>query len=477
MFKPLCSLAALATVLTAPAAAYAADSNELSEIRGQIKQLKDDYEARIQALEARLKEAETKAQAAEAKAQSAEAAAAQAGEAARVPAAQPAPAPAPTTRGGGGLAAFNPAVSLVLQGRYANLSEDPNRFALSGFIPGGEIGPGKRGFSLSETEFTMNANVDDKFYGQATLSVTPEDEISVEEAYALTTALPAGWTLKAGRYFSGIGYQNEQHQHAWDFVDAPLAYQAFLGGQFGNDGVQLKWVAPTDLYFELGLEAGSGQNFPGTSRNTNGANSGALTMRLGGEVGYSTSWLVGLSGLETHAEDREYATTDVFGNDVTNSFTGKSRIGIADFVLKYAPNGNPLVTNFKLQGEYFYRKESGELTYDSAGAFGLPGTDSYRSRQTGWYLQGVYQFMPYWRIGLRYDRLSPGSVDYASNAAFLETLGFHPQRATLMFDWSPSEFSRVRLQLARSETLPDLTDNQVFLQYIMTIGAHGAHKF
>jgi hypothetical protein len=476
MLKPLGSLIALAAVLTLPLAAQAADSKELAEIREQIKQLKESYEARIQALETRLKDAETKAQAAETKAQSAESAAGQASEAAKSAAAQAAPASSPRSASSG-LAAFNPAVSLVLQGRYASLSEDPGRFGLSGFIPGGETGPGKRGFSLSETEFTMSANVDDKFYGQATFSVTPEDTISVEEAYALTTALPPGLTLKAGRFFSGIGYQNEQHQHAWDFIDAPLAYQAFLGGQFGNDGVQLKWVAPTDLYLELGAEAGSGQNFPGTDRNNNGANSGALTVRLGGDIGYSTSWRVGLSGLATHADNREYAATDLFGNDVTNSFTGKSRIAIADFVLKYAPNGNPLVTNFKLQGEYFHRKETGDLTYDSIGALGPPSLDAYRSRQSGWYLQGVYQFMPYWRVGLRYDRLNPGSVDYASNATFLDTPGFAPHRATMMFDWSPSEFSRIRLQAARSQTLPDLTDNQVFLQYIMTIGAHGAHKF
>jgi hypothetical protein len=476
MFKPLCSFTALAAALAIPLAAPAADSKELAEIREQIRQLKESYEARIQALESRLKEAETKAQAAQTKVENAAAAATQAGETSKNAAPQPAPPPSPRTASSG-LAAFNPAISLVLQGRYANLSENPDRFGLSGFIPGGDTGPGKRGFSLSETEFTMNANVDDKFYGQATFSVTPEDTISVEEAYVLTSALPPGLTLKAGRFFSGIGYQNEQHQHAWDFIDAPLAYQAFLGGQFGNDGLQLKWVAPTDLYVELGAEAGSGQNFPGTDRNRNGANSAALTMRLGGDIGYSTSWRVGLSGLRTHADKREYSTTDLFANDVTNSFTGKSRIGIADFIVKYAPNGNPLVTNFKLQGEYFTRRESGDLTYDSNGALGLTNEDAYHSRQSGWYLQTVYQFMPYWRVGLRYDRLHPGTVDYASNAAFLDNPSFAPNRSSLMFDWSPSEFSRVRLQFARSHTLPDLIDKQMFLQYIMTIGAHGAHKF
>ncbi len=46
-----------------------------------------------------------------------------------------------------------------------------------------------------------------------------------------------------------------------------------------------------------------------------------------------------------------------------------------------------------------------------------------------------------------------------------------------MVDWTPSEFSRFRLQYARNNTRPDFTDNEWFLQYILTLGAHGAHKF
>ena len=471
----LCSLAALVAAI-APLTAPAADNKDLAAIRDEIRTLRESYESRIQALEARLQDAEAKARTAEAAATQA---GAKADEAEKSAAAVPpvAATPAPSRTAGGGIAAFNPATALVLQGRYANLAQDPHRFAISGFIPGGEIGPGKRGFSLSETEATLSANVDDKYFGQATISVTPENTVSVEEAYALTTALPPGLTLKVGRFFSGIGYQNEQHQHAWDFTDAPLAYQAFLGTQFSNDGMQLKWVAPTDLFLELGTEAGNGENFPGTGHNRNGAPSTAFTARLGGDIGYSTSWRVGLSTLRTRAGNREFTQTDLAGNDALNSFTGKSRVSIADLVLKYAPNGNPLVTNFKLQGEYFRRNEDGTLTFDSNGVLGLANTDAYQSSQSGWYLQGVYQFMPYWRVGLRYDRLNPGTVDLASNAFNLDNPGFKPHRATIMVDWSPSEFSRLRVQAGRDQTQPNLTDNQILVQYIMTLGAHGAHKF
>jgi hypothetical protein len=46
-----------------------------------------------------------------------------------------------------------------------------------------------------------------------------------------------------------------------------------------------------------------------------------------------------------------------------------------------------------------------------------------------------------------------------------------------MLDYSPSEFSRLRLQVARERTSPGRTDNQVFLQYIMSLGTHAAHSF
>jgi hypothetical protein len=47
----------------------------------------------------------------------------------------------------------------------------------------------------------------------------------------------------------------------------------------------------------------------------------------------------------------------------------------------------------------------------------------------------------------------------------------------MMLDYTPSEFSRIRLQWGQSKTQAGVTDNQLFLQYILTMGAHGAHKF
>lgn len=423
-------LAALAVLPAVPA--YAASDAELAEIRNQIKSLKDDYEGRIRALEERLKEAESRA-------------------------AAPAPARSPSSASAG-LAAFNPAISVVLQGTYANLSQDPNAYAISGFRIPQEVTPGKRGFSLGESEMTLAANVDDKFAGQLTVALTPENTVSVEEAYGLFTAAPYGLTPKFGRFFSGIGYLNEQHQHAWDFVDAPLAYQAFLGGQYANDGAQVKWVAPLEQFIELGGEAGNGASFPGSDRNRNGIGSGALYAHTGGDVGESHSWRAGLSWLRTRSD------------------LAKDDTAIADFVWKWAPNGNARTTNFKLQGEYFRRKETGDLNAAIESPVAMPAASS-DARQSGWYLQGVYQFMPQWRVGARYDRLDAGRSVLAFPNGAPGVRPYDPRKATVMLDWTPSEFSRVRLQYARSETLPDVTDNQFFVQYILSLGAHGAHKY
>ena len=46
-----------------------------------------------------------------------------------------------------------------------------------------------------------------------------------------------------------------------------------------------------------------------------------------------------------------------------------------------------------------------------------------------------------------------------------------------MLDWTPSEFSRFRLQFAQAKLREGITDNEFFLQYILTLGAHGAHKY
>lgn len=383
-----------------------------------------------------------------------------------------APSSAPPASAG----SFNPAVSLILSGIYTNLSQDPAGYRITGFaLPSdAEIGPGQRGFSLAESELGVYANIDPYFYGGLNYSLHGDDTASVEEAFIQTIALSNGFTVKAGRFFSGIGYLNSQHAHVWDFADAPLAYQAFLGTQFGDDAVQVTWLAPTDTFLEIGTALGRGRAFPGSDRDKNGAGAATLFAHLGGDVGFSNSWRAGLSLLSTSPRDGELIDTDLAGNDVADSVSGRSRVWIADAVWKYAPNGNPVYTNFKLQAEYIRRHQDGDLTYDVDNA---AITAPFDTKQSGWYLQGVYQFMPYWRVGLRTERLNHGTVDYGANNANLSRYDFDPAKNSVMVDYSLSEFSRIRLQLAQDKSRQGATDKQTFLQYQMSLGAHGAHQY
>jgi hypothetical protein len=378
--------------------------------------------------------------------------------------------------------AFNPAISLILDGQYRNLERDPSTYKIGGFIPGGdEVGPGKRGFNLGESELLISANIDPYFSGVFIGSISQDNKFSVEEAYVLNTGAAAGLSIKFGRFKSGFGYLNEVHAHAWDFTDAPLLHQAFFGGQLAEEGVQLRWIAPTPYLLEVVGELGRGSNFPGSDLNKNGNGATLISVHLGDDVGDSHSYRGGLSYRRSSAVDRAYQDVDSSGAEVTNAFSGNSTMIAADLVWKWSPHGNTDETNAKFQLEYFRRQEDGTLAFNTSGA-NLPG--GYHSTQSGWYMQGVYQFMPRWRVGLRHDELNAGSIDIGlvdngtlSATDFPQLASFRPRRDSAMVDFRASEFSQLRVQIARDQARFNESDTQIFVQYTMSIGAHGAHKF
>lgn len=453
MLKKTYLSAAIAALLCHPLVAAAASDADLQAIREQIHQLKQSYEQRILLLEQRLELAEAKQT-----------------EVVATQTQQTSVAPVqPASEG-----AFNPAVSLILGGTYGKLSQDP-AIPATGFAMGANPGH-QQGFNLGESELGISANIDPDYRGVATLALAPAGGVTVENAFVQTSALGNGINLKFGRFFSSLGYLNEQHAHAWDFVDQPLVYASLWNNQLGEDGVQLKWLTPTDTFIELGGEIGRGRGFPGSDRIKNGAGSGVLFAHVGDDIGIEHSWRAGVS---LHQTKRIAAiSADPAIPLINNSFSGDSQTAGLDFVWKYSPDGNTANRYLKLQGEYFRRKESGLLTYDAAAL--IPNApDTFSVTQSGWYLQSVYQFMPHWRTGLRYDQLDPGaaSVGAKNIGNVIGYYGFNPSRATWMLDYSPSEFSRLRVQLARDNSRLGLPDNQLFVQYIMSLGAHGAHQY
>ena len=469
MHKPFAL--SLALSLVAPMGAMAATADDMRLLRNEIESIRAAYEARLQALERRLKAAE-------------------AGLAASPPPLPLAPAPTPLPPMGSatpsGASAFNPAMSLILSGIFSRTSRDAANVAIRGFrLPAdAEVGLGVRGFSLAESELRLSASIDPWWRGAANFALHGDNSVSVEEAFVQTTVLGRGLSLKAGRFFSGIGYLNAQHAHTWDFVDNPLAYQALLGTQYGDDGLQLTWLAPLDHYLELGAELGRGRSFPGSDSGRNGAGMTALTAHTGGDIGASHNWRAGLSVLNVKAIDQGLQASNAQGQLVSDKFSGSTRVWVIDAVWKWAPEGNASRTNFKLQAEWLRSTRSGSLVADGGSAsvdgpapYLANNASTYRATSSGGYVQAVYQFMPSWRVGLRSERLIPAASDAGLNAIALGSRGYRPTKQSLMLDFSASEFSRLRLQLAQDRSRMGLADQQISLQYQMSLGAHGAHAY
>jgi hypothetical protein len=446
-----------------PLTVHAQESPETRQIREEMRQLREQYEQRIQALEQRLDAAEKK------------------------PAAPDRAAPVAADVGQrdpvvrkGAPRNFNPNISLILQGAYADFSSDDEPL-MPGFLLGPETELRPDGFSLAETELAIEANVDDKFRGWATIALENEDgetKVELEEAYLNTLALPHGLGVKFGRFFSDFGYLNRVHSHAWDFADQPLVYRAFFANQLKDDGLQLRWVAPTDLFVELGAEALRGDGFPAGGEDRSGVNTTVAFARIGGDLSDSSSYRLGISRINADADERTVEDEETSASTV---FTGDSNTTGIDFVYKWAPGGNPAINNFVFQAEYYVRNEDGEIEFDDG--VNPPLASDYDGRQKGFYLQGVYQFMPRWRAGLRYDRLKanndvPGAPGMDTALDNLADDGTDPKRWSAMLDWSGSEFSRIRLQYNRDESRPGgEKDDQWLLQYIYSLGAHPAHQF
>ena len=450
-------LAASAAVLLHTSPALAASDSDLTNLKAEIQSMRDAYESKIEQLEQKVETLSAQQDQTAAKVATVEPAAG-----------EPIASQTPATRQRSIKdSSFNPSIGVILNGKYNSFSE--NEGDVAGFAIGEEGERGTEGLSIDETELNFAASVDDKFRGSATVALAEhggETEVEIEEVYIATTALPAGIEVKAGRFFSELGYLNSHHTHTDDFADRPLTNRAFLDGNYGDDGIQVSAVLPTPIYTEVGAGIFRGDDNP--AGGAEGSDIGAWTAygRVGGDIGDKTSWRVGLSTLQADDVSRD-------ANEDEVNFSGDSDLYIADARAVYAPTGNNAEQEIIFQGEYFYRDEDG--TYEDADAG--TGAIDYDDGQSGWYAQSVYKFAPQWRAGARFSQLYAGDVPAGLVGSALDDEGHDPWAATAMIDWTNSEFSRLRAQYSREEVADDQEDNQFTLQYIMSLGAHGAHNY
>ena len=442
-----------AALLSAALPVQAQPAADLAALQLQLTALKTDYDTRISDLEARLRAAEARAAAQAANPPAVLAAAEPPPAEGEVVIAEAAPEPAVRTGSGN---AMNPGVSVVLNGNYVATGHNPAGARISGYPLSDDAGPFPRGFSLGESEVTLAANVDPFFTANLTASFSREDSVSVEEAYVQTTALPGGLTLKAGRFFSGIGYLNERHAHNWSFIDMPLPYRALLGVQYGDDGVQARWLAPAPFFLEFGAELFRGDHFPAGNGDHNRPGAQTAFVHAGADINDESSWLAAASYIHTDARGRDT------GGDI---FNGRGDIGILSGVYKWAPGGNSTTRNLTLSGEYFFGRQRGD--FNGVGV---------RRNQHGWYAQGVYQFTRGWSGGLRYARLGEAGAPAGLRGSVLDGLGHAPSALSALIEYDSSEFGRFRAQFTHDMT--DRRDNDLLmLQYTVVYGPHAAHRY
>ena len=83
-----------------------------------------------------------------------------------------------------------------------------------------------------------------------------------------------------------------------------------------------------------------------------------------------------------------------------------------------------------------------------------------------------------WRAGLRWDRVGLTNSSRLPNGTKLDF--DETDRLSAMVDFSPTEFSRLRLQVSRGDYAlggRHKDEWQLFFQLIISLGKHGAHKF
>ncbi|MBV0932756.1 porin [Marinobacterium weihaiense] len=339
------------------------------------------------------------------------------------------------------------------------------------------LGGRTKGWGLSHTELGISQQFGSFARGTLTTVLEAnedETDVSVEEAYLQSLSLPAGMTLRAGRFLSDLGYLNGQHPHADSFTQRPLMYRAFLGGHYYDDGVGVSLVVPTDLYWRISAEAFDGGEL-GEYETDSTVGTWALSTTLGGDLSRSHSWQAGVSYLrnrmleaDTDAhDDHHHHEHDheggAHGHSHGAEYAGK-HLYLADLVWKWAPEGNNRNRQLTLSAEYARATDLNEHA----------SSDEYHE---GWYGSAVYRFAPQWSAGLRHGRVDVklGHDDHFHDGALEET--------TAMLAWSPSHSQTLRVQYTHQDAVEDWhdtfagADNTVTVQYIVSFGAHDAHAF
>jgi hypothetical protein len=348
-----------------------------------------------------------------------------------------APAPAesvaaePVSLGGAGgsaAKALNPDISMI--GDFV------------AFAGGNSIRPSPS-LQMHESELGVQAIIDPYARGDFFLTFG-EQGVGVEEGYITLTALPGGLVTRIGKMRSAFGKVNGMHNHVLPFVDRPLVTQNLAGGEDGIDdaGVSVERIIP----FPKGIFlSATGQVFRGDSGDgdelvfqSHRKSDVSTVAHLRGykDLTESTNVELGLSYARGHNELGSNFTTSLYGFDAT---------------FRWKPLRRAIYNSFVGRSEFIWSQRQ---------------QAPFEQRAFGMYASGEYQFHRRWFVGGRYDW-----SDRSREANLTDKGG-----SAILTYW-PSEFSQIRGQYRFTDYAGNHKTNELLLQLLFSLGAHGAHPF
>jgi len=321
---------------------------------------------------------------------------------------------------------------------------NPDIAVIGNFLGGYNFDSQQKGrFDLDEAELSFQANVDPYSRADVFLAVTP-DEVEVEEGYLTLLKLPARFGLKAGKIRANFGKVNTQHTHLVPYVDRPLPLVQYLGEEgLVEAGLSLSRTLPAPFFLEATAEAFSGDNDVAFG-------SGDFKKPL--FVGH----LKGFWDL-SEASNLEIGASAAHGYGPEPDFR-RNLVGGADVTFRHKQLSTALYRSYFWRTEAFYRH---------------PFNTPENLIACGFYSFLQYQSGRRWYWGARFD-----FAQEPENNILVSGEIYHQVAYSGMITFTPSEFSRFRLQYRHTDdNAGGAAVKEILFQANFSIGAHGAHVF
>src|SRR5437879_13436444 len=337
------------------------------------------------------------------------------------------------------------AISLGGAGGSAAKALNPDISAIGDFIAVAGHNPVQPSPSLEmyESELGFQAIIDPYARGDFFLSFG-ESGVNLEEGYITFTALPAGFVAKVGKMRSAFGKVNTMHNHVLPWVDRPLVTTNLVGGEDGIDdaGFSLQRIlpAPKGIFLEA-----TGQVFRGGSDDVFAAQQRSDVSTVEHLRGYrditeSTNVDIGVS----YARGHNNGNITVPGDFITQLY------GV-DATVRWKPLRRAIYHSFVGRSEFIWSQRQ---------------QFPREQRAFGMYASGDYQFGRRWFAGGRFDWSDRSQFDNLTDKGAAATLTY----------W-PSEFSQLRGEYRFTRYAENRDSNELLMQLIFSLGAHGAHPF